>query len=355
MNNVHPGQLILQALEKVGMTQKELATRVGVSEKHISTVISGDRPISTTFAQKLGYVIKDSKYWLEAQANYDVIKQSIIDRNNITEEELLVYSYLKDIISTLIEKNLFIKGHSIPETILKLRTLYKVSNLSLISKISYNAAYRAQISKNAQVNPYVLYAWQSLCELVSEKILCEKVLDIEKLKSNIPNIKKLMFKSCEEFVPTLQNIFSSCGISFSVVKNFKGAPVQGFIKQCDNKVILCLTNRRKRADTFWFTLFHEIGHILNGDIKNRFVDFELADSSIEIKADEFAKNELIAPEEYKSFVQNNIKFSRKIITEFAKKIGVAPFIVTGRLQKDQIIDWSEHTDLITKYEFDEGE
>lgn len=63
--------------------------------------------------------------------------------------------------------------------------------------------------------------------------------------------------------------FAKCGIAFAVVKHFKGAPVQGMIKQTkDERVMLCITLRQVYADIFWFSLFHEIGHLLHGMSKN---------------------------------------------------------------------------------------
>ena len=56
-------------------------------------------------------------------------------------------------------------------------------------------------------------------------------------------------------------------IDFSVMKNFRGAPVQGYIfRRSDGVYQMVLTIRGAFADIFWFSLFHELGHIVNGDI-----------------------------------------------------------------------------------------
>lgn len=82
-------------------------------------------------------------------------------------------------------------------------------------------------------------------------------------------------------VSNLKNIFAECGIAFDVVYHFCGTPVQDFIKQIDSgKVILCVKIRGKGADKFWFSLFHEIGHLLNGDLNTRFVDFDTVKNEI---------------------------------------------------------------------------
>lgn len=107
-------------------------------------------------------------------------------------------------------------------------------------------------------------------------------------------------------------------------------------------MILCMTIRKGAADIFWFSLFHEIGHIFNGDIKQKFMDFASVKGDSEAKADEFAGNILINFKDYKSFVTEG-DFSLESIRMFAKKQGVQSYIVIGRLQSDGILEWNQYS------------
>ena len=346
----HPGLKLEREIKNSGMTQKEIALRTGVSEKHISTIISGDRNISPSFAKKLGYVIKDEKYWIKTQADYDAEQLAIKEENEITQEEVNILKSLREITSYFIEKNYIHNDCGDVQKVIQLRSFLNISNLTLIPQITYNAAYRAQLSTNVKIDPYVLFAWQRLCEKETENIPVYNNLDIGFLQNNLNEIKKIMFGDITNGIHELQNIFSKCGIVFQVVKNFTGAPVQGFIKETkDKRLILCLTIRRKRADTFWFTLFHEIAHILNEDYTNRFVDFDSIDSEKEIRANNFARDHLISPELYKKFLNSGNYNTWKGIENFAQEAEVQPFIVLGRLQNDGILDWSSFPDKIVKY------
>ena len=112
----------------------------------------------------------------------------------------------------------------------------------------------------------------------------------------------------------------------------KGAPIQGYIKKQDDQYMLIMTTRRKFADEFWFTLFHEIGHILNEDIeKDVYLDFEESERK-ESKADIFAANELIDKDAFYNFI-NSGDYTNESVERFAKSQKVMPFIVAGRLQK----------------------
>ena len=157
-------------------------------------------------------------------------------------------------------------------------------------------------------------------------------------------------KNPNNMINNLKEVFNNCGITFELVKHFTGATVQGFIKKKEKRIILCMTIRQSYADIFWFTLFHEIGHILNGDIEYNKIDYYIENETKENEADVFAKNILIDEKKYKKFIYNG-DFSRKKIIEFAKEQKVQPFIIVGRLQKDKKIDYSKYNDLKIRYKY----
>ncbi len=60
----NPGEELQEKLNSSGMSRKELALRTNVTEKHICTIVNGDKSISTGFARKLGYVFETPRYWI---------------------------------------------------------------------------------------------------------------------------------------------------------------------------------------------------------------------------------------------------------------------------------------------------
>lgn len=69
-------------------------------------------------------------------------------------------------------------------------------------------------------------------------------------------------------------------------------------------------------NTFWFTLFHEIGHIMNGDYG---ISFDAESGEEEEIADKYAENMLIPYELYRKFIEEN-RFDVQSISIFAKKL-----------------------------------
>lgn len=348
---IHPGDTINEILEDREMSQKELAIRTGVTDKHISTIVNGVKPISVAFAKKLEYALGiEAEFWINLQANYDRELYEFEEVNNISVEELSVLKKLREILIYWGELGWVDNQINSDFKVLELRKIMGISNLTDIPELTYSASFRAQKScKN--LDSYVLFAWQRMCELLTDDIPISEVLDIEKLKAKIPEIKSLMFEEPKAMQKEIVSIFAECGIAFKIVRHFKGAPVQGFIKHTENgRLILCMTIRNSFADIFWFTLFHEIAHVIHGDAKVRFFDFESVSNEVEVRADKFASNTLIRLAEYNEFLEKK-DYSLDSIKAFSEKNEVKTYIVIGRLMKDGVISWGSYNDERLKYKW----
>ena len=332
---IHPGETIKEVLEERQMNQEELAIRTGFSPKHVSEVVNGKKGISPSFAKSLEYVFgMPASFWINLQGIYDKEILEYKEQEEIDENEVSIVKSLKSLINYAENMGIMTKTKSIISQIIELRNICNVKNLTYINNlITSQVAFRK--SQTIETNVYVLYVWLRICELIAEKSNIVNEYSAEKLTANINNIKKCMFLEINNAIEELKRIFAECGITFQVVKNFKGAPVQGFIKKINNRIILSMTIRRAFADEFWFTLFHEIGHLLNGDIvSTQFIDYTDSKSDMEDKADKFASNTLINEKDYNQFIEKSDLTEEEII-KFAKAQEVQPFIVVGRIQKER--------------------
>ena len=95
--------------------------------------------------------------------------------------------------------------------------------------------------------------------------------------------------------------------------------------------MLMVNDRGSYADSFWFTLFHEIGHIMAGDFG---ISFE-ADKGVKEKAaDSYARDKLIPPNAFQRFKQTG-DYSASAVISFSNYIGRDPGIVVGRIFNDK--------------------
>lgn len=348
---IHPGETLREVLEDRKMTQSELALRTGVSPKHISTVLSGEKSISVSFAKKLEYALNiDADFWMNLQNAYDKEIIEFDELNSITEHELLISKDLKAVFDYLVKKALIPVCTMTEQKVLELRKFLNVSSLTAIPSLVSTGAFRVQTT--AGVDAYMLFAWQRICEVLTENIETKEINAMEQkqhILELIPEIKKMMFLEQKVFISKLQKILAENGIAFCIAPSFKGAPVQGFIKHNGfDKTILCMTFRQKKADIFWFSFFHELGHLVNGDAKQKFIDFESVENEQEKKADLFACNKLLEKKDYEHFIKQS-DYSLKAIKDFAQSQNVLPCIVIGRLQKEKYLKWSDYSDELFMY------
>lgn len=170
------------------------------------------------------------------------------------------------------------------------------------------------------------------------------------LRINAPKFNKKKFESAveyalslttqhREFYPLIRKAFMEAGVIFVILPNISGSKINGATKKIGDNIMLMVNDRRLNADSFWFTLFHEIGHIINGDYG---ISFEKETGEQEAAADKYAEDSLITPEKYEEFISNK-KFSLRDIKVFADQIGRDPGIVLGRLQNDGFIGFDDWT------------
>ena len=346
---IHPGETIADILKERGISQAELASRTGVTPAYISSVIAGKKNISASFSMKLEYALNVPKsFWLNLQAKYDAELLEFNEEASITEEEKTVRKRLSEMIKHLRDSNIIPPKESISQNIITLRKFFQVSNLCNLNDLIPNGAFR--ISSKANIDPYILGAWLRLCQISAVSTM-DTIFNPTLISSLISKLKDTMLSSDNTLQESLVSLMREYGIDFSVMPNFRGAPVNGYICQSsENRYQMVLTIRGAFADIFWFSLFHELGHIVNGDVSasSKFIDICSDNTNRELAADEFAKNALIAPDAYKQFLETG-DYSISSIMKFAETQRIMPYIVIGRLQKEEHIPYSWYNEYKDKY------
>ena len=348
---IHPGETIADVLEDRGITQAELAARTGVSPAYVSNIIKGKKDISAKFAMALEYALDVPKsFWLNLQANYDSELLELNEGQTVTDEERKVRDQLGDIVKYLRSRGMMPVGEKKDASILSLRKALQISNIANLGKMVPCGAFR--LAESTTINSYVLGAWLRMCQIWGEKRIVTHKFDLNKMNDLIDDMKQIMLHRDVNVQQELTRTMELYGIDFSVVKNFRGAPVQGYISQKnDGTYQIVMTIRGAYADIFWFSLFHEIGHIVNGDVSiaSKFID-DGTDRDKEIAADLFASNHLLEPKSYHHFVSKG-NFSIGAISKYAATQNVMPYVVIGRLQKEGHLEYYQLSNYKLRYKW----
>ena len=100
--------------------------------------------------------------------------------------------------------------------------------------------------------------------------------------------------------------------------------------------------------SFWFSFFHEAGHVLAPARRREFIDgpdYEAAETAdVDEEAANLARDSLLPPHDFEVFV-DCADFSASAVRSFAQTQQVAPGIVVGRLQRDRLLPRSHLNDL----------
>jgi Zn-dependent peptidase ImmA (M78 family) len=151
----------------------------------------------------------------------------------------------------------------------------------------------------------------------------------------------------------LIEICASVGVAVVFVPELRKTGVYGATRWFGDKAIIQLSLRYKSNDHLWFTFFHEAGHIVKHGRKEVFIEGNELDGDKEEEADVFARNRLIPPANYRQFLLSWDGRSLAPIKTFAEKIKIAPGIVVGRLQHDQLLPNSLGNKLKVFYRWSE--
>ena len=240
------------------------------------------------------------------------------------------------------------KRYSLKEKIVELRKILGVASLENLTSFNHLVSYRntREFTTKSIVNSNIML------ELASKKARDKTTtkLNRKKLEKSLPALRELTRQDPEAFPQRLYDILLDCGVVLVGLPALPNANLNGATKKFSNgSALLLLTDRNKASDIFWFSLFHEIGHILENDFSSDAGNSESYLHSEE-QADQFAKDLLIRPEDYQAFVEKG-NFDKSDILCFAEEIDIHPSIVLGRLQKDQYLGYEQFRELKENYYF----
>jgi len=334
-----PGDTIAETLEKMKMSQAELAERMGKTPSKINDLISGKEPITTTTALQLEKVLGiAAQFWLNREALY---REKL---SRIEQEEFL--DQCKDWLKVQPVKELkacgYIKSEKTgPEMVDEFLKFYGVASPTQWQSM-YVAEYVASNFRKSEAHKTslgALAAWLRIGEIEMKKL---SLVDYNKdaFKDSLLEIRNLAHKQPEDFAIKLQNYCSTAGVALIYTICIPKAPVSGVARWVGGNPLIQLTDRYKSNDHFWITFFHEAGHILLHGKKDVFIEeFEeaMTDPKKEKEANDFAYSFLL-PEGIPSDLSDRV--TENEIKQIARVNKTHPAIVLSYLQKIKKVAYS---------------
>lgn len=337
----HPATTLNEKLQEMGMSRKEFALRTGKPERTIIAVLKEESSVTPEMAILFEKVTQiPAQFWIDKQARYN----EYIARKKHIEAIAEAGQWAKEFpYNEMAKLNWVPPAKNIEEKTLNLLSYFGVAshqawkNLYLESELKV-AAYTSLTQSH---QPHAISAWLRQGELQSKQIGVP-LFDVKKLKSNIPYMHRLMVEQPVDFFKQLQKLCLQAGVVLLFTPKLPKVPLSGSTRWLNNTPLIQLTARYKRNDNFWFTFFHELGHIiLHGKkyISLENIDFAAADPEKEEEAHKFAIEYTFTNEQEKELLQNRTITEQDIIN-YAEKFNTHPAMIIGRLQHDGFIPYS---------------
>lgn len=364
---LHAGHFLEEVLDEKGMKQVDLAKRTGLTTKTINAIIQGRAPLTpdTAYALELVFPDKPAITWIELETAFQA-ERALQKQNENLESHVNI---LKDFpIDTMVASGWINRKESNVERLRELLKFFGVANVSQLEPVWENLSGMYRQSEAYSKEKLHIIAWLRQGERLANEIHC-KPYSVDAFKSVIQECRKLTHKPFDIVKKELPTICSKAGVAVVFVKEIGKTRTTGAARWVKDKAIIQLSLRGKRNDIFWFTFFHECGHILLHGKKGNFIDgqknekasadneyyYAFDNKKREAEADQFAQDVLFPRKELDMFVNSAAinSFSEDQITTFANAINVSPGLVLGHLQHRGLMPYpcSMNSKFKLKYEF----
>jgi HTH-type transcriptional regulator/antitoxin HigA len=313
----------------------------------INEIVKGKKEITPETALQLERVLGvPAHIWLGLESTYRQALARRADRRTLADEAESAGSFPYWAMARL---RWVPKVRDPRERAANLLRFFGVTSLEKVPTVALSAAYRlASVHRVGGSEPFVgaLAAWLRRGEIESLSVET-RAFDQDHLRATLPTLRRLTTDFQGDWVGRLRRQLSDCGVAVVFIPHLPGTRAHGAARWLSpKKAVVQISIRGRWADVFWFSLFHELGHVLLHGRRDLFIEWDDgARDGREAEADAFARETLIPSNFVEAFVQRNRRPSGPSIVRFAESVGVHPGIVVGRLHHEGIVPHSHFNRL----------
>lgn len=327
-----PGATIANMLQRRRLPLDEFAWEMEIPESEVTALFEGKIHLNDTMAHRLEKVLGVSAdFWIVREAQYRSDTQKLAQRIPEAEANSWIRALpTKDMVSY----GWIGRCDGQQSLVAECLRFFDVSSIAHFNQRMEGLVGRTKFrtSANLRSKQHSLGAWLRYGELTAQSTNCED-WNPAKLRKLLPEMRKLTrLRDPMVFMPKLFALCASAGVVLVTAKSPDGCRASGatmFVSE--KKALILLSFRHLSDDHFWFSFFHECGHLLLHPHNMVIVEGESPeDDEMEKEANQFSEDVLI-PAPWKQLLQE-LKPNREAIVRFAVRAGVSPGIVVGQLQ-----------------------
>ena len=257
---VPPGMTIKEVLEDHHMTQKELAVRLGLSEKHISKLINGEVPLTQDVAIRLERVLDiEASFWNGLEAAYREAILKVEYENSIDEEINFAkpFGYAK-----LARLGIVPETKKAAEQVNNLQKFFEVASLKNVA----NDMVMPLVYENIKdMEPAKKSAIYTLVQITKGQARFVEVnpYDAELLRKFIPKIEDLKSEPLAGVKEPLKDMLGACGVIIVYLPILDNITSTCITYSKGNSIVLGIPT--EDTDGFWKLLGEALHNLVERD------------------------------------------------------------------------------------------
>jgi HTH-type transcriptional regulator/antitoxin HigA len=331
-----PGDTIRDALEERGLSREAFAEAIGIPISHVPALLGGEERISIALARRISSTIGGSvEFWLTRDGQYrDDLALVDADRwaESLPTAQMVQLGWIdmpvdwQDRISACLR---FFDVRDLNE--------WKHTYGSMLD------GARFRVSEKTASDTRAAAAWLRKAEIEARNINCAP-WDPSAFARSLQEVRSLTRVSDpQKFLPKLAAICADTGVALVVLRTPPRCPASGAALYLDAGMpLVVLSARHLSDDHFWFSFFHEAGHVLLHAANAAYID-DLDPSpgrpirKDEREADKFASDLLVPPSLRDQLFQGRPTPVR--LHELSTKLGVSTGVLVGQLQHAGVLGY----------------
>ncbi|WP_292228367.1 ImmA/IrrE family metallo-endopeptidase [Brevundimonas sp.] len=341
-----PGETIKDALAYKNLSLEAFCVAIGMALPSVEDLLQGDLAIDVSIADRLATTLGSNRqFWMSRETFYRARREASPLATSMTFDTFAQQLPLKDMRSF----GWFESFPGLSDRDAALAFFEDAPGVWQSSGSRVLDAVRFRTSFAHESNPAAVTAWLRQGVLQAREIECAP-WDSKALEAAIPAMRALVRqKDPMVFFPKLVDICRGCGVAVVFVRTPKGCHASGATHFAEeNKAVVQLSFRYRSDDHFWFTVFHELGHLILHPANRLFVegkDYEPTEE--EDEANRYSADVLV-PEAFNDEIQAVGK-DFKAVMRLARRIGISPGILVGQMQNRGLIRHEQLNFLKERY------
>lgn len=325
-----PGDSILALMRRRGTEPEIVASSLPGGSNTLRGLLSGEVPIDEPKAVAISEILGGTpEFWLRRQENFE----RALNRAVAGIEEIEGDNWLRNVPAPGEAQRGRLSRERRIEELRRRLAFYGVGSISAweqrYSGANESANFRTSRTYSSRLGPVSL--WLRMGEIAAS-LAQTASWNPKRLEEMKPQIRSLTnIRRLDRFIPRLRDLLAQAGVALVIRTAPSGCRASGASRMIEpDRAMLLLSLRHRSDDHLWFTVFHEIGHLLLHTGETFIDGDETPRDTREEEADQFAVNWILPKTREREMLA--LRSNYRDVTRFAVAIGVAPGIIVGQLQ-----------------------